>query len=118
MAANRTPSPRLNAALTPAEAHCLRRATPRTPAATARLSPFLSRDFGGPSPGGELYTPEQAEDLRAARDAERMAAALGEYARLMGLAVKFPAAGRGFRADARAALHAHPALVVLIGGER
>lgn len=119
MAANRTPSPRLNAALTPAEAHCLRRATPRTPAATARLSPFLNRDYGStPSPGGQIYTPEQAEDRRAAADAEKMAAALSEYAKAMRLAVKFPAAGRGFRADARAALHMHAGLAALLGGER
>ena len=113
MSAHFHPAPRPD--LTRAEAHALRRATPRTPAATARLSPFLNRGFGGPSPGGQIYTPEQAEDLRAAREAERMAAALGEYARCMRLAVKFPAAGRGFRADARAALHMHPGLAALLG---
>ena len=110
MAANRTPSPRLNAALTPSEAHCLRRATPRTPAAT------LSRDYGSiPSPGGQIYTPTQAEDRRAAADAEKMAAALSEYAKAMRLAAKWPECRRGFQADARAALHMLPELAALVG---
>ena len=94
-------------ALTPAEAAALRRATPATPPATAELSPWLNRDFGGPPPGGQIYTPEQAADLRAALAAERMAAALAEYARCVRLAAQFPESRRGFLADARVALHMH-----------
>ena len=107
MAANSIPSPRLNTPPTPAQVHAARRAA------------TLSRDYGAiPSPGGQIFAAEQAADHRAARDAEKMAAALAEYARLMRLAAKYPAAGRGFRADARAALHMHAGLAALIGGER
>ncbi len=108
MAAYFHAAPRPDAPPTPAQAHAARRAA------------TLRRDYGAiPSPGGQIFAAEQAADHRAARDAEKMAAALGEYARCMRLAVKFPAAGRGFRADARAALHGLPDLAALIaGGER
>ncbi len=100
-------------AMTPAQSAALRRATPaRRP--VAELSPWLSKDFGGPPPGGQTYTPEQASDLRAALAAERMAAALAEYARCMRLAAKFPESRRGFQADGRAALHMHGDLLAML----
>ncbi len=104
MSANFHPAPRPEAPLTPAQQHAACRAA------------TLRRDYGSiPSPGGQIFAAEQADDHRAAADAEKMAAALSEYARCMRLAVKFPAAGRGFRADARAALHMHPGLAALLG---
>lgn len=107
MAANCNRSPRLNAPPTPSQAHASRRAA------------TLSRDYGAiPSPGGQIHTPEQAEDLRAARDAERMAAALERYAIAMRSAARFPGSRLGFQADARAALHGHPALAALIAKPR
>ncbi len=104
----------LPVAMTPSQAAALRRATPATPAATAELSPWLSKDFGGPPPGGQIYTPEQASDLRAALEADRMAAALAEYSRCMRLAAKYPESRRGFQADGRAALHMHGDLLAML----
>ncbi len=109
--------PMLPVAMTPSQAAALRRATPAT-RPVAELSPWLSKDFGGPPPGGQIYTPEQASDLRAALTAERMAAALTEYARCFRLAAKFPESRRGFQADGRAALHMHPELAALLGEGR
>ncbi len=104
MAAHFHPAARPDAPLTPSQAHACRRAA------------TLSRDYGSiPSPGGQLYTPEQDADRRAARDAERMAAALAEHARCLRLAAKYPESRSGFLADSRAALHAYPALAALIG---
>lgn len=104
--------PQTPVAMTRAESAALRRATPRTPAAT------LNRDYGSiPSPGGQLYTPEQGEDIAAARDAERMAEALALYARNMRLAARWPESRRGFQAEGRAALHPYPELLAALVGE-
>lgn len=69
------------------------------------------------------YTPEQLEDMRRAREADRMNEALTEYrfnvrAALGASLVGAPLAAQGSRADARAALHMHPALLDMLEGKR
>lgn len=70
------------------------------------------------------YTPEQLEDMRRVAVADRMRDALGEYARWMQVAVDASlrpdvwADAHLFRADARAALHMHPALLDILEGKR
>jgi len=68
-------------------------------------------DYGQPPPGGQVYTPEQAE---------RMAAALLTYAQSMRLAAGGSIGRprrREFRAYARAALHMHQELLAMLEGE-
>lgn len=67
------------------------------------------------------YSPEQLEDMRQARVADRMIEALTEYrfnvrAALGASLVDGSLDAHGFRADAKAALHAFPELLSLVEG--